>query len=135
MNNGNPSNQHFNLPPPVEPIVEPTRNLPEAESVASAETGPAAAPETAPRPTTALPAMPAPPPTSVSPASAAAASTTSNAPAVADDNDLIEKEWVLKAKQIVEKTRNNPHQQNKELSAFKADYMKKRYNKTIKLSE
>ena len=48
---------------------------------------------------------------------------------------LIEKEWVVKAKQIVEKTKDNPYNQNKELTVFKADYMKKRYNKTIKLSE
>lgn len=53
------------------------------------------------------------------------------APAVADDGDVIEKEWVLKAKQIVERTRTDPHQQTKEMHAFKAEYMKKRYNKVI----
>jgi hypothetical protein len=56
-------------------------------------------------------------------------------PAMADDTDLIEKEWVNKAKSIVEKTRYDPYEQSKELTIFKADYMKKRYNKTIKLSE
>lgn len=64
-----------------------------------------------------------------------AASTTSDTPAIADDADLIEKEWVLKAKQIVERTKEDPYDQNKQLNVFKADYMKKRYNKTIKLSE
>lgn len=54
-------------------------------------------------------------------------------PATADDNDLIEKEWVDKAKHIVEKTRNDPHLQNKEINQIKADYIKKRYNKNIKL--
>lgn len=57
------------------------------------------------------------------------------APDVADDSDLIEKEWVNKAKQIVEKNRDNPYQQSVEMTLFKADYMKKRYNKVIKLSE
>ena len=57
------------------------------------------------------------------------------APAVADDGDLIEKEWVQGAKQIVERTRMDPHQQVKEMHAFKADYMKKRYNKVIELVE
>lgn len=56
-------------------------------------------------------------------------------PPVADDLDLIEKEWVEKAKDIVHKTRSDPHTQNKEMNRFKADYMKKRYNKDIKLSE
>lgn len=56
-------------------------------------------------------------------------------PDVADDGDLIEKEWVNKAKQIVEKTRDDPYMQSKEMTLFKADYMKKRYNKSIKLSE
>jgi hypothetical protein len=52
-----------------------------------------------------------------------------------DDSDLIEKEWVNKAKQIVERTRNDPHKQTEELTLVKVDYMKKRYNKTIKLSK
>lgn len=56
-------------------------------------------------------------------------------PQIADDTDLIEKEWVDRAKRIVEHTRNDPHQQNKEMSAMKADYLKKRYNKDLKLSE
>ena len=56
-------------------------------------------------------------------------------PQVAEDNDLIEKEWVVKAKQIVAATREDPHTQNKEINRFKADYLKKRYNKDIKLEE
>ena len=63
------------------------------------------------------------------------ATGSSVTPIVADDNDLIEKEWVNKAKEIVERTRQNPYQQSQELNLFKADYMKKRYNKTLKLSE
>ncbi len=56
-------------------------------------------------------------------------------PTIADDTDLIEKEWVLKAKEIVARTRHDPYQQNKQVESFKADYMKKRYNKDIKLTE
>jgi hypothetical protein len=51
------------------------------------------------------------------------------------DSDLIEKEWVDKAKQIVERTRDDPYKQSEELTVFKADYMKKRYGKTIKVSQ
>lgn len=57
------------------------------------------------------------------------------APDIAEDTDLIEKEWVEKAKQIVERTRDDPYEQSKELTLFKADYMKKRYNRTIKIGE
>jgi hypothetical protein len=57
------------------------------------------------------------------------------APLVAEDADLIEKEWVLKAKQIVDKTKYDPYLQNKEIGKFKADYLKKRYNKTISTVE
>jgi hypothetical protein len=46
---------------------------------------------------------------------------------------MIEKEWVERAKQVVERTRNDPYRQSEELTAVKADYLKKRYNKTIKL--
>lgn len=56
-------------------------------------------------------------------------------PQIADDADLIEKEWVIKAKHIVEQTAQDPYLQNKEISKVKADYLKKRYNKDLKLAE
>lgn len=54
-------------------------------------------------------------------------------PPVADDVDLIEREWVHKAKEIVEQTQGDPYAQNKEISKVKADYIKKRYNKDVKI--
>jgi hypothetical protein len=56
-------------------------------------------------------------------------------PPEAEDSDLIEKEWVERAKQIVMHTRHDPHEQQKALSLMKADYMKKRYNRDIKVSK
>lgn len=56
-------------------------------------------------------------------------------PSEAEDSDLIEKEWVERAKEIVEHTKDDPYEQQKALSKMKADYMKKRYNKDIKISE
>lgn len=56
-------------------------------------------------------------------------------PAIADDTDLIEKEWVVKAKEIVARTKHDPYQQNKEVERVKAEYLKIRYNKEIKLTE
>lgn len=54
---------------------------------------------------------------------------------IADDADLIEKEWVMRAKAVVEQTKEDPFVQNKELNRVKADYIKKRYNKDVKVSE
>lgn len=82
-----------------------------------------------------MPSIPAAPPVfqhSPVPLPAAAAIAS---PTVADDLDLIEKEWVEKAKAIVVQTRSDPYNQNKEMNRFKADYMQKRYGKEIKLDE
>jgi hypothetical protein len=53
----------------------------------------------------------------------------------AADNDLIEKEWVAKAKNIVAQTRSDPHKQKNEMSRVKADYVQKRFNKTLKVDD
>lgn len=66
------------------------------------------------------------------PAPSLGVKNSSDSPTVAEDVDLIEKEWVIKAKNIVSKTKNDPSQQNIELNKFKADYLNTRFNKTIK---
>lgn len=86
------------------------------------------------------PSLPVPAP--VAPISAPApldgatpSATLALTPLMADDTDLIEKEWVEKAKQIVEHTRDDPHRQNEEINKVKADYLKKRYNHDLKLDD
>ena len=59
--------------------------------------------------------------------------TISDAGQVIDDNDLIEKEWVDKARAIIENNRDDPYKQSEGLTNLRAEYMKKQYNKTIKL--
>ncbi len=83
----------------------------------------------APLTTIPLPASPAIPPVSpqASPVNPGAGLQ------VADDKDVIEPEWVHKAKAIVLTTSDDPYKQSEQLTAFKADYMQKRYNKTVKL--
>lgn len=71
-------------------------------------------------------------PPSVTPKPPAGRSAT---PALADDADLIEKAWVEKAKAIVAQTRHDPYEQNRALTNFKADYMKKRFNMDIKQAD
>lgn len=53
-------------------------------------------------------------------------------PMSAEDVDLIEKEWVQKAKEIVRSTQGDPYAQSQRLSEMKADYIKKRYNRQLK---
>lgn len=62
-------------------------------------------------------------------------STQLATPLIADDVDVIEKEWVDKAKQIVDRTKEDPYLQEKEVSKLQADYLAKRYNKKIKRTD
>lgn len=84
--------------------------------------------------TAATPVAPqaAPPMASADEPATAPASQVAGAPAIADDVDLIEKEWVDKAKQIIERTGNEPFEQKQEMDRLKADYLQKRYNKVVK---
>lgn len=59
------------------------------------------------------------------------AATMTNAPLVASDDDLIEKEWVDKAKQIIANTRDDPYTRELEVGRLQADYLKKRYGKDL----
>lgn len=125
----------FNLPPPVLPEGQPS--VPNTAPASSAET--VATPSgSVPAANPLLPVINLPVPTAPLPTSttSSVSNTTSNAnPVVAEDTDLIEKEWVQKAKNIIKQNQNNPHLQSRELNVFKADYMQKRYNKVLKLSE
>ena len=100
---------------------------PTAEATPTVPTSPSAVAQT-----TAVIAPPAPQPTTPA---APVATATLGSPAIADDADLIEKEWVQKAKQIVEHTKNDPYIQGQQMNRLKSDYMKKRYNKDVKLEE
>jgi len=134
-----PDNKNFELAP----------ELPQPEEAGTSKYGaefkPAAAPETQLGPQPGHPAAPiqssAPATDNVSAGATQQAQPVST-PAIqmsqdliADDSDLIEKEWVMKAKAIVAYTQDDPHRQNEEMTKVKADYLKKRYNKDLKMSE
>jgi len=59
----------------------------------------------------------------------------SGAPDMAEDADLIEKEWVHKAKEIVENTKSNPYAQSEQMQHIRADYIRKRYGKDVQANE
>ncbi|HRN97155.1 MAG TPA: hypothetical protein PLZ58_01750 [Candidatus Saccharibacteria bacterium] len=57
--------------------------------------------------------------------------TTVDAPLVAGDDDLIEKEWVDKAKKIVAETKNDPYMQEERVNKLQVDYLKKRFGREL----
>jgi len=105
---------------------------PEAASAApEMALGPASPPVTAGVSSIATQAVPQIPlqPTGSQPAVGASA-------VAADDNtDELDEEWVNKAKAIVERTKDDPFTESKELSKAKADYLRIRYNKQLKVAE
>jgi len=52
-----------------------------------------------------------------------------------DDSDALDEEWVNKAKAIVEQTKADPYTESKELGKAKADYLRIRYNKQLKVDD
>lgn len=53
--------------------------------------------------------------------------TIEDVPQVAADDDLIEKEWVDRAKRIIIDTKNDPYKRDSEVSKLKVVYRKKRH--------
>ena len=74
-----------------------------------------------------LPAVPAPTPLPTQPSGVPA----DDLPLVANDDDLIEKEWVDKAKKIIIDTKDDPYRREKEVSRLQADYLRKRYGREL----
>ncbi len=60
-----------------------------------------------------------------------ATTVTDDNPTTASDDDLIEKEWVDKAKRIITDTKEDPHLREKQVGQLQADYLKKRYGKEL----
>ena len=61
--------------------------------------------------------------------------TVSATPLVAADEDLIEKEWVDKAKEIINQTKDDPHARTQKVNELQRDYLQKRYGKVVGASE
>ncbi len=52
-------------------------------------------------------------------------------PTIANDNEIIEKEWVDKAKKVIAETKDNPYLREQEVSKLQADYLLKRYGRKL----
>lgn len=61
--------------------------------------------------------------------------TTDDTPSVANDDDLIEKEWVDKAKKIITQTKDDPYRREQEVEKLQADYLRKRYGRELGASQ
>lgn len=112
--------------PPLESRLERGQERGERQAEAGARVSDAAAMATA----QAVPVAP------VAPAPQADAPVvSSNSPLVAADEDLIEKEWVDKAKQIIEQTQGDPHARTQKVNELQRDYLFKRYGKVVGAQE
>jgi hypothetical protein len=126
---------NFELPPrPPSPEDEPGQ-----EQTVEA---PAARPETAGKQAKqpALPVIPDDVPAVDQPVIAAppqdvATPVPTDPKAIAEDTERIEREWVDKVKHIIAGTQDDPFQQKDQMSRVKAEYIQKRFNKTIKTDE
>ena len=56
---------------------------------------------------------------------------TVGAPMIAADEELIEKEWVDKAKQIIAHTADDPFSRSAQVSELQRSYLQKRYGKVV----
>lgn len=59
----------------------------------------------------------------------------SDLPVAANDDDLIEKEWVDQAKKIIIQTKDDPYRREQEVNRLQADYLRKRYGKELGVSQ
>ncbi len=103
------------------PEVESANPERAAEYAAQAQAGVAAQPIPITLPT----------PVAIPSAGTASALPVDDLPATAADEDLIEKEWVDKAKQIISQTRDDPARREREVGRLQVDYLKKRYGKEL----
>lgn len=60
---------------------------------------------------------------------------SNDSPVVAGDEDVIEKEWVDKAKKIILETKDDPHGRTERVNELQKDYLRKRYSKELGASD
>lgn len=99
------------------------------------EATPSRAEFTPPAPQVVLPVVNPPVQTGGDAGLAAAPSGNDDIPDIANDDDLIEKEWVDKAKKIIAETKDDPYKREIEISKLQIEYIRRRYGREIGQSE
>lgn len=118
--------EHASSLPPLDARFERGQERVEQVAEASARVSDAAAAATATAIAQPVAPVQAPPPDPT---------PTAGTPLVAADEDLIEKEWVDKAKEIIEQTKDDPHARTQKVNELQRDYLQKRYGKVVGASE
>ena len=67
----------------------------------------------------------------VDPGAAQSATSDDATALIANDDDLIEKEWVDKAKKIIAETKDDPYRREVEIGKLQIEYIRKRYGREI----
>lgn len=67
----------------------------------------------------------------VDPGAAQSATSDDTTALIANDDDLIEKEWVDKAKKIIAETKDDPYRREVEIGKLQIEYIRKRYGREI----
>lgn len=93
------------------------------------EQRPSSAEMAPPQPVVVAPSVPMP--TTAAPVQTAAPEQAASASLDANDDDIIEIEWVKIAKQVINQTQDDPRAREKALSELQKDYLMKRYGKVI----
>lgn len=81
-------------------------------------------------PQTLTPVVPAPPP-AASPNITAVPASDATLPLTANDDEVIEKEWVDKITQIFSETKDDPHKREQRIGEAQREYVYKRYGRRI----
>lgn len=101
-------------------------------SVERQEAGNESAPKSGQAPTVPLPAIAVPaPPLPVTDDDEDSTRAPLDTPTVAGDDELIEKEWVDRAKKVLAETKDDPYRRGQEVSRLQADYLMKRYGREL----
>lgn len=89
-------------------------------------------PEQTNQPPQGMPAATLPAPQADDASSTVASTTaTDDTPLVASDDDVIEKEWVDKAKKIIAETKDEPYKREQAVKQLQIEYVRKRYGREI----
>lgn len=124
------------MPTPQSPEQQPQGTGAEQLAALVPEAAPQPVPVPAPAPVAPVNVvLPAAPPPAVPPAPVSDPATPIQAPAVAADVDVIEKEWVDQAEAVIRQTAGDPYAEEEAVEALQIDYLQKRYGRTVRKPE
>jgi len=64
-----------------------------------------------------------------------AANNVGSTPVAADDNDIIEQEWVAAVKRTLEQYKDDPYALSQAMTSLRQDYLQKRYGRSVEAAK